>query len=344
MNGLEPVSQPGWCLHGGHHHTHHEGHASAAASANTSQPSTSGMARPDPGAGPTSGVTGSTERSAGLHLHVDPFSGIAGDMWLGAAVDLGVDADTVAEALREAGLSQQFRITIRRVQRHGIGACDLQVEASSDPGPSRTSADPAAGVINQQPDGKHDEHGHGHGHDHHHHHHHHPEHGTRQKILEIGRKLPLSPRGRQRVEAAVNALAEAEARVHGTTPDQVHFHEVGALDSIVDLLGSVYALELLGVDSVSCGPLPLSSGFVRCAHGLMPVPAPATAYLMEGMPTIGVQRRGELVTPTGAALLRGVVDHWGAPPAMTLTGTGYGAGDREDPDVPNLLRLMLGRR
>ena len=130
--------------------------------------------------------------------------------------------------------------------------------------------------------------------------------------------------------------------MHGSTIDEVHFHEVGAIDSIVDLLGNVAALELLGVATLSCGPLPVGRGFVRCAHGLMPVPAPATAYLCDGLPTVGVDREGELVTPTGAALVSTLCDRFGPPPPMTARATGYGAGDRDDPDVPNLLRVVLG--
>ena len=156
-------------------------------------------------------------------------------------------------------------------------------------------------------------------------------------------QLDTTPRGRERAGAVVHALAEAEARVHGKSLDEVHFHEVGAIDSIVDMLGSVVALELLGVDSLSCGVLPISSGWVRCEHGLMPVPAPATAYLLEGLPTAGVDRRGELITPTGAALVRALCDAFGPPPPMTVRGVGYGAGDREDPAVPNLLRMFLGQ-
>ena len=140
----------------------------------------------------------------------------------------------------------------------------------------------------------------------------------------------------------VTLVAVAEARVHGKTLDDIHFHEVGAVDSIVDMLGSIVALELLGIDSLSCGLLPISRGFVECAHGLMPVPAPATAYLLEGVPTVGVDRRGELITPTGAALVKALCTGFGPPPALTWRGVGYGAGDRTDPQVPNLLRLFLG--
>lgn len=155
-------------------------------------------------------------------------------------------------------------------------------------------------------------------------------------------QLDTTPRGRERAGRVVTKLAQAEARVHAKSLDEIHFHEVGAVDSIVDMLGSVVAIELLEVDSVSCAPLPMSRGFVKCDHGIMPVPAPATAYLMQGMPTVGVDRTGELVTPTGAALVAGLCDRYGPCPAMTLQAVGYGAGDRENPDIPNLLRLMLG--
>ena len=263
------------------------------------------------------------------HLHIDPFSGIAGDMFLGAAIDLGADRGVtpaaVTDALRAAGLEDNFSIDIDDVLRHGLGAKNLTVRT-----PTHAHA--------------HHHHHHGDGDNHGHHHHHH--HSTRDRILGIADKLDLTPRGRARATTAVNTLAEAEARVHRTTPDKIHFHEVGAVDSIVDLLGSVLAMDLLNVDTVSCGPLPISSGFVNCEHGLMPVPAPATAYLLEGMPTYGTPRRGELITPTGAALLRGCVDTFGPPPPMTVRAIGYGAGDRETDkgDVPNLLRLWLGQQ
>lgn len=250
-----------------------------------------------------------------LHLHIDPFSGIAGDMFLGALVDLGLNLDEVRHALAKLPVDRPYRIVTERVQRHGIGAVDLKVNFDDHAKP------------------------HGQG-DHHHHHHHHT--GYRQ-IMTMVEQLETTDRGRQRAGEVVTSLAEAEARVHGKTLDEVHFHEVGAVDSIVDMLGSAVALELLHIETLSCGPLPISSGFVKCDHGLMPVPAPATAYLMQDLPTLGVDRRGELVTPTGAALVKALCTRFGPPPAMTITGVGYGAGDRQDPDVPNLLRLFLGQ-
>lgn len=154
--------------------------------------------------------------------------------------------------------------------------------------------------------------------------------------------LDAPQRAKDRAMAVTTRLAECEARVHGTTIEAVHFHEVGAVDSIVDMLGGALAMEQLGVESVSSGPVPWPRGWVRCDHGRMPVPAPATAYLMEGMPTVGVDETMEMVTPTGAAWLAVTVDAWGPMPAMSVKGVGYGAGDKDTPGRPNALRLVLG--
>jgi len=277
------------------------------------------------------------------HLHIDPFSGIAGDMFLGACIDLGVDLDAIRAALAKLPVERPYEITTKRVQRHGIGAIDLKVRLLDEPG-GGAEATPAD-VVGHHKHHDHDhshEHSHGHGDHNHGHSHHHHHHTGYREIMAMVDELDTTQRGRERAGRVVTKLAEAEARVHAKSLDDIHFHEVGAVDSIVDMLGSIVALELLEVDTVSCGPLPISRGFVKCDHGIMPLPAPATAYLLQGMPTVGVDRTGELVTPTGAALVAGICDRYGPPPPMTIKEIGYGAGDRENPDVPNLLRLMLG--
>jgi uncharacterized protein (TIGR00299 family) protein len=160
--------------------------------------------------------------------------------------------------------------------------------------------------------------------------------------LLIGRSS-LSPRVVERARAVFRRLAEAEALVHGVAMEEVHFHEVGAVDSIVDIVGTTICLEYLGVGSISAAPLPLGSGFVRTAHGMLPVPAPATAELLKGMAVHGECGPGERVTPTGAAILAALATSATARPAMTVTATGCGAGSRDFPDVPNILRAFLGR-
>ena len=152
--------------------------------------------------------------------------------------------------------------------------------------------------------------------------------------------LPASVR--ERAKQVFTRLAEAEAEVHGTTVQKVHFHEVGAVDAIVDIAGALLGLEALGVQSVSASTLPLGRGSVDSQHGRIPVPAPATALLLRGVPVRGGPVDAELVTPTGAALLTTLVRRWGDAPAFRLTAVGTGAGTREFPDHPNILRLLIG--
>jgi hypothetical protein len=169
------------------------------------------------------------------------------------------------------------------------------------------------------------------------------EHRRFADIKELIDQSGLSPAVKEIGLAVFTRLAEAEARVHGTSPDDVHFHEVGAVDSIVDILGAAAAWEWLERPSLFVSPLPLGSGFVDTAHGRLPLPAPATLALLNGVPTYGGGVDRELVTPTGAALLTTLADGFGPRPAMTVEAAGLGAGGRDLPDRPNILRLTLGR-
>jgi hypothetical protein len=147
-----------------------------------------------------------------------------------------------------------------------------------------------------------------------------------------------------RAHAAFAALAEVEGALHRTAPDDVHFHEVGALDAIVDIVGVCAALEVLGIDDVACSPVATGLGTVGAAHGELPVPAPATARLLTGVPVVGLDVAVELATPTGAALVRTLASSWGPVPAMTLTATGMGAGGRELEGRPNVVQVLVGER
>jgi uncharacterized protein (TIGR00299 family) protein len=162
-----------------------------------------------------------------------------------------------------------------------------------------------------------------------------------REILDILERSRLAPAVRDMAARVFRRLAEAEARVHGTTPERVHFHDVGAVDAIVDVTGACIGLHLLGVDAVHVGALPVGGGFVEGPHGRMPVPGPATAELLKGFPTLDTGIRRELVTPTGAAILTTLAVGAGAMPAMRVTAVGYGAGAM-DLETPNVLRLFLG--
>jgi len=298
-----------------------------------------------------------------LHLHLDPFAGIAGDMFIGAMIDLGVDLDAIRRPLADLPTSPPYTLSADETRRHTIRAIDFRVHLQSrphapdapgaaEPAPRGNTPDPALepGHHEGNPDAPRPSHTHAHDHDHAHDHSHGQAHDHRHvhpgDILALIDRLDLAPRGKERARAIVNRLAEAEAAVHGIPVEKVHFHEVGAVDSIVDMLGAAICLETLDVATVSCGPLPIGRGFVRCDHGTMPLPAPATAAVMErrGIPQFGVDRTGETVTPTGAALVAALADAFGPLPPMSVKAIGYGAGDRDDPDLPNLLRAYLGRR
>jgi uncharacterized protein (TIGR00299 family) protein len=161
------------------------------------------------------------------------------------------------------------------------------------------------------------------------------------EILEVIAAADLPPRVRESATSIFRRLAEAEARVHGTSVEEVHFHEVGGLDAIVDIVGSVLGLHLLGVEGVLASALHVGTGSVRCAHGLLPVPAPATLELLKGVPTYGRDIEAELVTPTGAAILTTLAEGFGAAPPLRVEQVGYGAGSRDLP-FPNLLRVSIG--
>lgn len=194
----------------------------------------------------------------------------------------------------------------------------------------------------------HHDHGHGHAHHyererHHDHHHepHHHHHATPGHIAELIDGLSLPREVKERARAVYDAIAQAEARAHGCDVGDVHYHEVGALDAVADVTGVCYALYLLGADRITASPVHVGSGTVQCAHGIMPVPAPATAVLLTGIPTYGGTIQGELCTPTGAALLKTLVQSFGPMPAMVTENVGYGVGSKEF-EQANCVRAFLG--
>ncbi|HEX5271059.1 MAG TPA: nickel pincer cofactor biosynthesis protein LarC [Gemmataceae bacterium] len=232
-------------------------------------------------------------------VHFDCFSGISGDMALGALIDAGVDADAVRAAVASLGLP--ITLKVEKVRKGGFAATYVQVVAP-------------------------DEHKHRHLH----------------HVEEILNRGSLTPRQRELALRIFRRVAEAEATVHGVPIEKVHFHEVGALDSIADIAGAAVALDLLGAERFTSRPVPTGVGTVKCAHGVMPVPAPGTAELLKGVPLAPCSIEAELTTPTGAAILTAVVKEWTASPAMTIERVGHGAGTRNLPEQPNILRVFVG--
>ena len=273
--------------------------------------------------------------------YLDCVTGIAGDMCLGALVHAGVPLDYLTAQLGKLGIGDEFTLRAERVQRNGQAATKVFVALHEHPHSHRHAHDRE------------------HPHDHGHHKHEHPHIETDghskpdAKHAHSGRRLPeiealieqadLPTRATDWSLAVFRRLAEAEAAVHGIPPEQVHFHEVGATDAIVDIVGTCLGLDWLGIDGLVCSALPTGGGTVRCEHGLLPVPAPAVLTLMMSaqMPIYsnGIER--ELVTPTGCAIAATLASSFGPPPAFTLQKIGLGAGGR-DLALPNILRLWIG--
>ncbi len=245
-------------------------------------------------------------------LYFDCPAGLSGDMTLGALLDLGVDRAAFEAELQKLGMAGEYELHIHRDQKLGITGTAVHVHLAHD----------------------HHEHE-GHDHDHHHHH------RRLKDILELINGSALTQTVKDKASAMFTLLAEAEGKVHGVAPDEVHFHEVGAVDSIVDIVGACICLDILKPDRIVFSPLNTGSGRVKCAHGLMPVPAPATAELLTGVQSYTDGTMSELTTPTGALIARVFADGYGPRPQMTIEKTGYGLGFK-DFEFPNAARVFLG--
>ena len=231
--------------------------------------------------------------------YFDAFSGISGDMTVGALVDAGAIAKDVVRALESLDTGAAFRF--EKVKRGGIAASKFHVDAPES-----------------------------------------SQHRHLKQILDIIERAELAPRAKQNAAMVFERLGAAEARVHDVPIDRVHFHEVGAVDSICDIVGACAGLDQLDIDAIHCSPVNLGGGTVKTEHGLLPVPAPATAELLKGKPVYSRGPSVELTTPTGAALAATLAAECGALPPMRLCATGYGAGSKDFPDHANVLRVILG--
>jgi uncharacterized protein (TIGR00299 family) protein len=232
--------------------------------------------------------------------YFDCFSGISGDMTLGALVDAGCSADLLRSELQALKVPGS-ELSTEKVWKNGMSATYVRVKTAD-----------------QQ------------------------KHRSLSAILEILKSSPLAPSVRERASAIFQKLGEAEAHVHDAPIEKVHFHEVGAVDAIVDIVGACIGFHALGIERFACSPLNVGGGTAKMAHGVLPVPAPATARLLQGAPTFsnGVQR--ELVTPTGAAIVATLCDSFGPQPPMTVSAIGYGAGTADLEGQPNVVRIMIG--
>ena len=234
--------------------------------------------------------------------YFDCFAGASGDMILGALMDAGLELEQLKNELAKLNLTH-YDIQLKKVVKRGIGGSQALVSVDED---------------------------------HHRHHHRHLRH-----IEEIIEKSSLKQSVKEKSLKVFRRLAEVEAKVHQTTVEKIHFHEVGAMDSIIDVVGAIAGLEALEIDRIYCSPFHVGAGMIECDHGTFPVPAPATIELVRGKPIYSTGVEGELLTPTGAAILTTLSSDFGPMPSMTVETIGYGAGSSE-PAIPNLLRVVIG--
>ncbi len=248
-------------------------------------------------------------------LYLDCYSGISGDMFLGALVDAGLALTDLQAALARLPV-KGFRLTARKVNRGGISGTLLQVITGDNLKDESNDINNNTGPFRNL---------------------------TQITALYDRSSLPLPVK--EKCIAVFRQLARIEAAVHGVTMEEVHFHEVGALDAIADITGVVVGLYILNIDEIICSPLPLGRGMVNCRHGILPLPAPATVKLLteRDVPVYGADIDAETVTPTGAALVTVLAERFGKIPSFNLKKTGYGAGSREFP-FPNFLRVLLGSK
>lgn len=231
--------------------------------------------------------------------YFDCFSGISGDMTIGALVDLGVPVDFLIEHIRKLPLTG-FELSAASVKIAGIRAMDITVDEID----KRTARDYSA-------------------------------------IKDLLENSSLNKRSRAMSLEMFRKIGEAEAKIHGCSLEQVHFHEVGGIDAIVDIVGIALGIDYLGIEKIVSSRVPLGGGFVKCSHGTLPVPAPATCEILQDVPVCGGGET-ELTTPTGAAIIKSLASEFGPLPDMTISRTGYGAGKRQIEARPNLLRIHLG--
>ena len=237
--------------------------------------------------------------------YFDCYSGVSGDMILGALVDLGVNINDIRKALKKFDL-KGYKLQAKKIQRNGLSSTQIIVDI-------------------EKPKSQHS----------------HP-HRSFTNIRKLIEQSGLPSKVKINSIEIFKRIAKVEAQIHNTTIEKIHFHEVGGIDSIVDIVGGVWAIESLKLDRIFSSPLNVGEGFVDCAHGRLPVPAPATLKLLKGIPIFSTGVKTELTTPTGAAMIGFYAEEFQSMPAMIISGDGYGAGSRIISSIPNLLRVMIG--
>jgi uncharacterized protein (TIGR00299 family) protein len=263
-------------------------------------------------------------------LYYDCFAGISGDMNLGAMIDLGVEVDYLLKELSKLNIDEEFEIKIKRDIRKGISGTKVDVILYNH-NHEHNHEEEHFNNGSQRYEDKHQEHAHNH------------EHRNLTSIEKIIDDSQLNENVKELSKNMFLKVAKAEAKVHGKDLYEVHFHEVGATDSIVDIVGAAICIDYLKVDKILSSSVEVGSGFVKCAHGVMPVPAPATSEILTGIPIKSGMIKYEATTPTGAAILASLVDEFTDSKDFIVEKTAYGVGNKDE-EIPNVLRLFLAKK
>jgi uncharacterized protein (TIGR00299 family) protein len=266
-------------------------------------------------------------------LYIDCFSGVSGDMTVGALIDLGADTNVLKKELAKLDLNDEFELEWKTVVKKGISAVKFDVNLTNET---------AGGYEDQH--GEHRKHGGDH-HDHDYNHEHvHDDHHHRRymEIVKLIEKAGFNDNVTNMSLRIFEIIGKAEAKIHNIPLDTVHFHEVGAVDSIIDIVGTAILIDNLKVDRIVSAPVPVGGGSIHIEHGIYPVPAPATLDILKGVPLQQSTIKGELTTPTGAGIISALANEFGAIPSMKVDAIGYGAGTKDFQNHPNVLRIILG--
>ncbi|MGE7592188.1 LarC family nickel insertion protein [Peribacillus frigoritolerans] len=290
-------------------------------------------------------------------LYFDCFSGISGDMVIGALIDAGADPVQMEEELKKLNMDEEYNLSWGKVVKNGITSTkfDVILTSKSDQTHEHSHSheqEHSHSHSHSHSHGQDHSHGHSHshvhehnlGHEHNHSHVPHNHHGSRtyKQIVEAINEANFNESVANMSLAIFKKIGEAEGHIHGLPLEKVHFHEVGAVDSIIDIIGAAILIDQLGIESVQSSAIPTGSGHIHIDHGIYPVPAPATLEILKGVPIASNDIRSELATPTGAAIAAVLAGNFGSLPPMTVESIGYGAGTKTFENHPNVLRVIIG--
>ena len=270
-------------------------------------------------------------------LYFDCFSGISGDMVIGALIDAGADPEFLAQELKKLKIDDEYELVWKKVVKNGITSTKFDVILLDSI--SVNNIDDHSHEHTHSHDHSHDhshEHTHSHGHSHHH--------RSYKDIMKLILEADLSDNVKNTALNIFEKIGRAEGHIHGMPLEQVHFHEVGAVDSIIDFVGAAILFHHLEVSVIKASAIPVGTGRIKIDHGIYPVPAPATLEILKGIPLEHTNIRGELTTPTGAAIVAALADEFCAFPSLKVQAIGYGAGTKTFAEHPNVLRVIIGEQ